>query len=177
MKRPAFFSFHYANDAWRAALVRNIGAVEGTEPVSANDWEAVKRGGDRAIANWIESQLKYKQIVIVLVGSQTALRPWVRYEIKRAWELDKPLMGIRIHGLADREGKTSSPGQNPFALVNIPKTNMTMEMWVPFCEPWSFGTTKDCYNDIRVNLSTWVEQAIQVHSTQKSLLKLYQTGG
>jgi len=31
MKRPAFFSFHYDNDAWRASLVRNIGAVEKAE--------------------------------------------------------------------------------------------------------------------------------------------------
>ena len=174
MKRPAFFSFHYANDAWRAALVRNIGAVEGAEPVSANDWETVKRGGDRAIANWIETQLKYKQIVIVLVGEKTASRPWVRYEIRRAWELDKPLMGIRIHGLADQNKKMSRAGQNPFALVKIPGTSMTMERWVTLHEPWSFGTTTECYNEIRANLSAWVEQAIQMHNNQKSLLKLFQ---
>ena len=69
MKRPAFFSFHYDNDAWRASQVRNIGVVDGNVPVSDNDWETVKRGGDKAIARWIDKQLKYKQVVIVLIGS------------------------------------------------------------------------------------------------------------
>jgi len=59
MKRPAFFSFHFDNDIWRANQVRNIGVVDGNQPVSGNDWEAIKRKGDRAIANWIEDQLKY----------------------------------------------------------------------------------------------------------------------
>lgn len=54
MKRPAFFSFHYENDASRASLVRNIGVVDGNEPVSDNDWETVKSGGARAIRRWIE---------------------------------------------------------------------------------------------------------------------------
>ena len=77
MKRPAFFSFHFENDIWRANQVRNIGAVEGNQPVSGNDWESIKRGGDHAIINWVEGQLKYKQILIVLIGSETASRPWV----------------------------------------------------------------------------------------------------
>lgn len=169
MKRPAFFSFHYDNDAWRAALVRNIGAVEGSEPVSTNDWEAVKRGGDRAIANWIDAQLKYKQIVIVLIGAQTASRPWVKYEIQRAWALDKPLMGICIDGLANQKGEKSLPGLNPFAGVKMPGTETTLESWVPVHRPWAYGTTKECYNDIRMNLSTWVEDAIQMHNNQEIL--------
>ncbi len=35
-KRQVFFSFHYEADAWRAAQVRNMGVVEGNEPVSDN---------------------------------------------------------------------------------------------------------------------------------------------
>jgi hypothetical protein len=36
-----FFSFHYQPDNWRAPQVRNIGVVEGNQPVRDNDWETI----------------------------------------------------------------------------------------------------------------------------------------
>ena len=78
MPRKVFFSFHFNNDAWRASQVRSMGALEGDEPVSDNKWEEVKRGGDRGIQNWINSQMSGKSCVVVLIGSQTASRQWVR---------------------------------------------------------------------------------------------------
>ena len=33
MTRKVFYSFHFDNDAWRAGQVRNIGVVDGSEPV------------------------------------------------------------------------------------------------------------------------------------------------
>ena len=57
MARKVFFSFHFKPDSWRAAKVRNIGLVEGNQPVSDNDWEKVKGGGDPAIKKWIAGQL------------------------------------------------------------------------------------------------------------------------
>lgn len=54
MARRVFFSFHFDNDAWQAGQVRNMGTLEGNEPVSDNDWEEVKKGGDAAIEKWIE---------------------------------------------------------------------------------------------------------------------------
>ena len=57
MARRVFYSFHYKNDNWRAATVRNIGVVEGNSPASDNDWETVKKGGDAAIKRWIARSL------------------------------------------------------------------------------------------------------------------------
>jgi hypothetical protein len=37
---------HFDVDHWRAVQVRNMGVIAGKEPISANEWEAVKRGGD-----------------------------------------------------------------------------------------------------------------------------------
>ena len=48
-KRQVFYSFHYDNDVFRVQQIRNIGALEDNEPVSANKWETVKRGGDASI--------------------------------------------------------------------------------------------------------------------------------
>ena len=53
MGRRVFYSFHYELDNWRASIVRNIGSIEGNRPATDNDWETVKKGGDKAIENWI----------------------------------------------------------------------------------------------------------------------------
>ena len=47
IRRRVFYSFHYAADSWRAAMVRNIGVVEGNRPATDNNWEEVTRGGAR----------------------------------------------------------------------------------------------------------------------------------
>ena len=168
MKRPAFFSFHFDNDIWRANQVRNIGVVDGNQPVSGNEWEAIKRGGDRAIMNWIEGQFKYKQILIVLIGSETASRPWVLYEIKRAWELGKPIMGIRINALENEFGRQSRVGENPFERIRL-RDGTLLSQWVPVYTPYPYGTSRDAYNDIRINMGNWVESAI---AGQRNLIRM-----
>jgi hypothetical protein len=99
MARKVFFSFNFKEDHWRAATVRGIGSVEGNAELSDNDWEAVKKKGDAAVENWIDGQMQGKSCVVVLVGANTANRPWIDYEIKQAWKLKKGLVGIRIHRL------------------------------------------------------------------------------
>ena len=91
---PVFYSFHYDNDVFRVQQVRNMGVVDGNAPVSANDWEQVKRQGDAAVERWIDESMKYRRCVVVLIGSETASRKWVNHEIRRAWELKKGLFGI-----------------------------------------------------------------------------------
>lgn len=101
IKRKVFYSFHYENDVFRAAQIRNIGTIEGNEPVSENDWEEVKREGDEAIKKWIDKNMQNRTCLIVLVGSDTANRPWVQYEIKHAWERKMGIFGIYIHNIKD----------------------------------------------------------------------------
>ena len=105
-----FYSFHYERDVYRVQLIRNIGSVEGQKLLNAQEWEAVRARGTKAIQNWIDEQMRWKSAVVVLIGAQTASRSWVQYEIQRAWELRKPLLGIRIHGLSSM-GSTDTEGQ------------------------------------------------------------------
>ena len=58
-KRQIFYSFHYKNDVFRVQQIRNMGVLDGNEPVSANDWETVKKGGDKAIIKWIDDNMKW----------------------------------------------------------------------------------------------------------------------
>lgn len=99
MARRAFYSFHYKPDNWRAATVRNIGSVEGNKPATDNNWEAITRGGDAAIENWIANQLKGRSCTVVLVGRNTANRKWINHEIVHSWNDGMGVVGIRIHGL------------------------------------------------------------------------------
>ena len=54
-KRQVFYSFHFRNDCWRAGQVKNMGVIDGNTPVSANEWEEVKRKGKGAIERWINN--------------------------------------------------------------------------------------------------------------------------
>ncbi len=144
-----FYSFHYDNDSWRVQQIRNIGVVDNTDSVGAQEWEKVRYKTDEAIENWIDNQMKYKRAVVVLIGSETASRNWVQYEIERAWELRKPLLGIKIHGLKDENGNTSKEGQDPF---------LEKRYWpIPIFTPQGWDS-KEKYNDIKQNLSKWIEQ-------------------
>ena len=101
--------------------MRNMGATEHDEPVTSNAWEEVKRGGEAAIQRWINEQMSTRSCVIVLIGSQTADRRWVDYEIRKAWNDGKGVLGIYIHGLLNQNRQTSRKGANPFARVGNAK--------------------------------------------------------
>jgi hypothetical protein len=49
----------------------------------SNDWEEVKRKGSASIEKWIDDQMHGKTCVVVLVGAETANRPWVIHEISK----------------------------------------------------------------------------------------------
>lgn len=159
MKRKTFFSFHFANDSWRASQVRNIGVLEGNEPVSDNDWEEVKKKGDKAIENWIDNQLKGRSCTVVLIGAETANRKWIKYEIKKSWELEKGIVGIKIHNLKDQNGNQSVEGKNPFEQFSIGGINMSKIVKV-YNPPYSVST--NVYDYIKNNIAGWVEEAIKI---------------
>lgn len=154
-REPVFYSFHYDNDVFRVQQIRNMGVVDGNAPVSPNDWEQVKRQGDAAVERWIDENLKYKRCVIVLIGSATASRRWVKHEIKRAWEMKKALLGIYIHNLQCPRSGTCAKGPNPFE--NWKVGDQPLANLVNCYNPSSW----DAYGEISRNLEDWVTQAIR----------------
>jgi hypothetical protein len=161
MARKVFFSFHYLADGWRVSQVRNMHALEDNCPVSDNDWETIKKGGDLAIKRWINGQIFGRSCAVVLVGASTANRKWINYEIERAWSEGKGVVGVRIHGLKDRQGNTSSAGANPFDYVSHPTTNRRLSEYVKLHDPTSFWGSSETYSTIKSNLASWVETAIK----------------
>ena len=158
-KRRTFFSFHYKPNNWRASQVRNMGVVEGNQPVSDNDWEEVTEGGDDAIKNWIDDQMKGRSCVIVLIGNKTAGRKWIKYEIEKAWNSGKGLLGIYIHGLKNQDREQSSKGKNPFDAFTVGEEKLPNI--VKAYDP-PFKTSRYVYDHIAENIADWTEEAISI---------------
>jgi MTH538 TIR-like domain (DUF1863) len=155
---PVFYSFHFDNDVMRVQLIRNIGALDGNEPVSKNDWETVRRGGDSSIQRWIDENMKYKRCVVVLIGSETAARPWVQYEIKKAWDEKRGLLGIHIHNINCPRSGTCAKGRNPFEQFTVGGRPLSHIVRCHDPNPLY------AYQDIQNNLVSWIDAAIASRS-------------
>jgi hypothetical protein len=157
MATTTFASFHYDRDYWRVQQVLNMGAIEGQQIISPQAWEEVKRKGKAVIEKWIDDQMKGKSAVVVLVGRETASREWVKYEIRKAWNEKRPLVGIRIHGLKNKDGYTDTQGSNPFEGIKT-STGVALSSYVTLHTPTG-ADSKSIYQNIDDNLATWVRNA------------------
>jgi hypothetical protein len=145
-----FFSFHYALDNQRVRKIRKlrrdsdsntrltaerwqIGHSKVPKRESWGDranqflpdsaWQALKTKGDSAVREWISNQMERKTCVVVLIGAETADRPWVKHEIEEGWNDGKGVVGVYIHNLADKNGIQSAMGRNPFDnFIRTPRT-------------------------------------------------------
>lgn len=154
-KIPIFYSFHFDNDVMRVQQIRNIGVIEGNSPTTPNEWEKLKRTGKKAVENWIEQNMKYKRCVVVLIGSDTAGRPWVEHEIIKAWNEGRALLGIHIHNIKCPRNGTSNKGKNPFDRLKF-SDGRKLSSVVPCYDPSSIDT----YRDISNNIAGWINHAI-----------------
>lgn len=159
MARRVFYSFHYKPDCSRAAQVRNMGVVDGNKPASDNDWETIKKGGDAAIKKWINEQLGGKSCAVVLIGEKTAGRKWINYEIEKACNDEKGVVGVYIHRLKDLDGNQSKKGNNPFENFKI--GDKALSSIVKAYNP-PYSDSKEVYGYIEDNLSKWIEEAIEI---------------
>ena len=159
MQRRVFYSFHYKPDHWRAAQVRNIGSIVGNQPASDNDWETVKKGGDGEIKNWIARQMRFRTCTTVLVGTNTADRKWINYEIAQSWNDGMGVVGIHIHGLKDENGRTSPKGGNPFDSIQFNGGKLSS---IVKCYDPAGRTSKEKYDWISTYLGNAVEEAIRI---------------
>ena len=163
-KRQVFYSFHFDNDVMRVQQIRNMGIIEGDEPVSPNTWEQLKLK-HRGVEKWIDENMNYKSCTIVLIGIETWKRPWVKYEIQKAWNDGKGLYGIYIHNLKDPKKGTCAQGTNPFTQFDFRKKNGYSAI-IPVYNPNIF----DAYGDIKNNLDKWSDEAVAGRSDRLGLV-------
>ena len=166
--RHVFFSFHYADDVWRVNQVRNMGVVSGVHKVGFRDkaqFEKVKRRGGSAVKKWIDKQMHGTSVTVVLVGTNTHRRPFVRYEIEKSLEHKKGLLAIHINGLNDTKRNAKRIGRDPLTRYKLSDYG--------YYSGW-FDNQFDCHNPseegffwqsphqvISDNIAKWVEDAAQ----------------
>lgn len=159
MARRAFFSFHYENDVWRANIVRNSWVTkpntEASGFIDAAAFEEVKKGGDAAIKRWIDAQLSGTSVTIVLIGSDTSNRDYIKYELEQSWKKGNGILGIYIHKLKDSNGNTSLAGSNAFGAIFTSPNDDKKYFYERF--PTYDWVDNDGYN----NLGSWIETAAQ----------------
>lgn len=145
-------------DSWRAGQIRNMGIVEKNSTFSDNDWEEVKSKSDIIIKKWIDEQMRMRSCIVVLVGETTYSRKWVKYEIQRAYELGKGIVGIYVHNLKDENGKQTCKGNNPFDYVSTRNGDKLSDYVCCYDSPYS--SSSYVYNDIKGKIDSLIENAI-----------------
>lgn len=117
MARQTFFCFRYKKDNWRAGIVRNSWVTQERKAsgfFDSAEWEEVKKKSDSAIEKWIDGQLEGTSVTVVLIGSDTAGKKWINYEITASHKKGNGLLGIFLHQLKDKDKKSTTKGSNPF---------------------------------------------------------------
>ncbi len=169
MSRKVFFSFHFKRDAWRAGQVRNCDLLADEDEygvIDSVEWEKIEKQGDVAIERWINDQLKYTSVTVVLVGAKTAERDWVDYEIRKSWNRGNGLVGVRIHQMKDQDRHTDVPGSNPFDQIQLADGTLLSSV----CKTYDWVD-----DDGRTNLGPWVEEAFQARKNYEGEEKLQAT--
>ena len=166
--RRVFFSFHHKADSWRAGQVRNMWVARGEKIAGFSDsaeFEKVERQGDQAIKNWINNQLKGTSVTVVLIGSDTLNRKWVKYEIKQSILKGNGLLGIHINQIRDQQKRIKRIAtKNNLDIYNNPAHKTVSDI--------VFGTKKyetktfynpifysSAYNWISHNIGYWIERS------------------
>lgn len=157
MARHVFFSFHYENDVWRANIVRNSWVTKPNSEkagfIDKAEFEEIKKGGEIAIKRWIDSQLYGTSVTVVLIGSDTSNRPYVKYELEKSYSRGNGMLGIFINKIRDSDGNTSSKGDEYFG--EIGKDSRGCAVYFSSKYKTYDWVDDDGYN----NLGKWVEEA------------------
>lgn len=157
MARETFFSFHYKNDVWRAMQIRNSWVTKDDKKaagfIDAADFEKLEKEGKDAIERWINKQLVGTSVTVVLIGSDTSKRPYVKYELQKSYQEGKGMLGIYIHKQEDRYGNTSTKGSNQFGEIGKDSNGKSVYFSTAYpCYDW---VDDDGYN----KMGDWIEKA------------------
>lgn len=146
-------------DAWRAAQIRHV--CKGSIDVITTDcdWEEVRVKADSAIKEWIDKQIALCDCVVVLIGTTTAYRKWVLYEIEKACELNKGIVGIYVHKIRNVVGDRTGVGKNPFEYVLMDNGEKLSDYVVCYDSPRLSG--EGVCEDIAEHMEELVENAVR----------------
>ena len=143
MAKRVFFSFHYQDVIdFRANVVRNHWMTKPDRTSAgffdASIWETAKKAGSIAVKRLINSGLEGTTVTCVLIGSQTYLRPWVRYEILKSFRKGNSIVAVHINSIRGKDQMTKATGQNPLSFLGVTysEAGLTATLWQKVNEKW-----------------------------------------
>src|SRR5712664_3813116 len=111
MARRVFFSFYNKGDFARADVVRNRHARDGGTAEGFHDiavWRETEQRGEDGVRAMIANGIAASSVTAVLIGTETANRKYMDFEIAQTLANGNGLLGLYIHDIPDRDGKTSA---------------------------------------------------------------------
>ncbi len=158
MVRRVYFAFDYEDvKDFRANVVRMSWVTKPDREAAgfwdAVDWEKIKKQSDEVIKRWIDKKMEGTSVTAVLIGSETANRKWVKYEVRKSHEEGKGLLGVYIHNIKDKYGYIADKGDNPFDNFYIEQDGK--KVYLSEIYPTYDWLNDDGYN----NFGDWVEKA------------------
>lgn len=148
--KRVFFSFHYQDVIdFRANVVRQHWLTKPDREAAgffdASIWESAKKIGDIAVKRLINSGLDGTSVTCVLIGSQTYVRPWVRYEILKSFRKGNSMLAVHINSIRGRDGQSKLQGPNPlrFLGVTFSESGDTGTLWELVGTEWRQYTEID----------------------------------
>lgn len=104
-QRHVFISHHHADDAQvdgLTALLRRKGHEIRNSSIRAKPANQRRldegRVGERTLKRLLRMKMAWASTVVVLIGKETHSRPWVEWEINKAKELGKRIVGVFERG-------------------------------------------------------------------------------
>jgi hypothetical protein len=115
--RRVFFAYHYQNDVQRAQIVSKSWVTkpdrESAGFLNNLEFESKKRAGNELLKRFLTDAMAGSSVTCVLIGTETAFRPWVRYELVRSFQSGRGIFGVYVNSIAGWDSKPSLAGPNP----------------------------------------------------------------
>lgn len=102
--KPRVFISFYMDDEMQVKLLRH--QAKTSDKIEFTDY-SVKEPFNEKWKTQCTERIKQSTLVVVAIGEDTHTRPAVLWEIKKAHELGKPVIGMRIH--SDKNHRIPAP--------------------------------------------------------------------
>lgn len=175
MAKRVFFSFHYQDVIdFRANVVRNHWIAkpnrESAGFFDASIWESAKKTGDIALKRLINKGITNTSNTCVLIGTETYLRRWVRYEIFRSIAMGNHVFGVHINKIKGKDGYVKNYGNNPFDYLGFEYSNDGKKVYpIEFkLKNWGYSRDYDGYTLDKIAPKSYWGQSFKLSKWNKT---------
>ena len=124
MYKKAFFCFDYQDTIdMRVNIVNNQWLSDSTREskgfIPQEKWFRAQQLGDEAIQSILDEEIVDSSVTILLIGTDTFSKKWVRYCIFKSLSLGHRVIGVHINSIQAKDNEIKELGMNPFDFMAI----------------------------------------------------------